>query len=251
MFLSVIIPNYNSGRLLANSLERLFQNPITYQMEVLVVDNCSEDGSTEVVARYSERHVRLVREADRGVYDAMNKGIQLARGEWLYFLGAGDLFFPEKIQTGDFQAGVEFVYGEVENNPSPLRGSVGLIHLLEHNLCHQGIFYRKSLFMRYRGYDLAYRIMADHVLNIRLFFDSSVKKYYLPTAVASYLGKGISHAHHDAFYRQNKRKVIVQSCLSHPNLFAWWSTGVYFSRILRRNLHFRIQKSLEQKRISV
>lgn len=247
MFLSVVIPNYNSGPLLANSLERLFQYPLSYAMEVLVIDNCSTDGSVEVVKHYLDREVRLVIESDRGVYDAMNKGIQMAKGEWVYFLGAGDLFFPERISESDFHSGVDFVYGEVDHNPSPLRGQVDLIHLLEHNLCHQGIFYRKSLFKRYQGYDLSYRIMADHILNIQLFYDSSVKKHFLPTTVASYLGKGISHAHNDAYFRQNKRKVILQSCLSNPNPIAWWFVGLYFSKMAAKNLSNRLHKKLAKK----
>lgn len=233
MLLSIIIPNYNSGPLLEKSLRRLFQDPTILPFEVWVLDNCSTDGSTDFLIQEELPRVNLISQKDQGVYFAMNEGIRLAQGDWLYFLGAGDLFFPELVQPSDFSPSDDFIYAEVDQNPGPLRGVVTLDQILYENICHQGIFYRKSIFQQLGGYDPRSRLLADHLLNIRIFFNPAFTKRYLPITIARYLGGGISSRQMDDFFRENKKMLILREFLNYPTLSATEAVSTYFWTIAR------------------
>ena len=228
MLLSVIIPNYNSGTLLEKSLQRLFLHPTTVPFEVLVLDNCSTDGSTDFLTQEKFPMVNLITKKDQGVYFAMNEGIRLAKGDWLYFLGSGDLFFPELLHPTDFNPSDDFVYAEVDQNPGPLRGEVTLDQILYENICHQGIFYRKSILQMLGGYDTRSRILADHLLNIRIFFNPNFTKRHLPITVAWYLGGGISSKQFDRFFRQRKKRIILSEFLKYPTFSSTRCVYRYF-----------------------
>lgn len=112
---SVVVPNYNCGRFLAEALESVLAQ--TYPaVEVIVVDDGSTDDSAEVLARYDGR-VRVLRQPNQGVSAARNYGIRESRGEFVAFLDADDLWHPEKLakQVPLFAAeAVGLVYCAVE-----------------------------------------------------------------------------------------------------------------------------------------
>src|SRR5690606_10153742 len=102
--ISIIIPTYNSAKTLRQALTSVVGQ--TYKkIEVLIIDGCSNDDTLVIVQSYAAEDSRLkwVTEPDNGIYDAMNKGIQLAKGEWLYFLGSDDKLHDEYVLEKIFQ----------------------------------------------------------------------------------------------------------------------------------------------------
>ena len=88
-------------------------------MEYLVVDGASTDGTPEMLAHCGARHLRYVSEPDRGIYDAMNKGAAMATGEWLIFMNAGDTFAADDVLCRVFaenRTDYEVIYGDVVKN---------------------------------------------------------------------------------------------------------------------------------------
>lgn len=206
------------------------------------MDNCSTDGSTDFINEAQFPEVYLISQKDGGVYYAMNEGIRRSTGDWLYFLGAGDCFFPEQLKESFFQSQADFIYAEVDQSPSSLRGKVSLSQLLHENICHQGIFYKRSAITRFGGYDPRYRYLADHILNIRFFFDPRMKKIHLPLTIASYLGGGISLTRQDGFFRKNKKKHILRELYRNPGFrnglavanYFWTVGSIQFTRAFAR-----------------
>src|SRR5947209_4197413 len=93
--ISIIIPSFNCVGLLQGAIDdALAQTHGSKQ--VIVVDGASTDGSVEMLKAYHQR-IDWISEPDSGVYDAMNKGIQMARGDWLYFLGTDDRFYEPDV----------------------------------------------------------------------------------------------------------------------------------------------------------
>src|SRR4051812_20102412 len=94
--ITVIIPAYNSRRLVAGAIDSAFAQ--TYApLEVIVIDDGSQDGTAEIVEeRYGSR-VRLLSQANAGPSAARNAGIAIARGNWIAFLDADDVWIPEKL----------------------------------------------------------------------------------------------------------------------------------------------------------
>lgn len=143
--------------------------------EYLVIDGASTDGTAEIVRRWAGEggtRFRLVSEPDRGIYDAMNKGLALANGELVVFLNAGDAF-----ADADTLAAVETAYRR-HRRPDVLYGDVWLEHpdgrrelraypdlsgrfLWRNTVVHQTIFARRDLFARTGPFDVRYRYCAD------------------------------------------------------------------------------------------
>ena len=115
-------------------------------MEYLVVDGASTDGTPEMLAQSKVSNMRYVSEPDRGIYDAMNKGAGLATGEWLIFMNAGDTFAADDVLSRVFamdRSDADVIYGDVVKN--------GVVKLAEppHNshrmyFCHQSSLIRRN-----------------------------------------------------------------------------------------------------------
>ena len=88
---SFIIPNFNSGNALRNTIESIINKELKFTYEILIMDGNSSDDSLLFLKPYYLKYMTCITERDENVYDAMNKGIKLAKGRWLLFLGAGDL----------------------------------------------------------------------------------------------------------------------------------------------------------------
>ena len=195
MKLSIIIPTVNSEAVLGRALDSIVGQTFT-DWEVLVMDGVSSDGTIRIAQSYNDSRIRIYSEPDKGIYDAMNKGIEKAQGEWLYFLGSDDwLLKPDTLRsvfsmdTNDY----DVVYGDVESvQLAPEHSGEWTLSTIEYNRCHQGIFYRKKIFKKLGHYNLDYPLWADYDLNLKWFFSKRVKSKYLPIAVAHYSEGGLS-----------------------------------------------------------
>lgn len=209
--ISIIIPTYNCARKLVATLESVLSQPRDLY-EIIVVDGGSTDETLGVIEEHAGE-LRFVSEADRGVYDALNKGITLATGKYLFFLGAGD-----RLKEGVLEliAGrlpedeLSFVYGDAYLVRHGVRvcGEFSLKEFMVRNICHQAIFYERTIFDVLGVYDLKYKVYADWAFNMKCFADARVRKIYLDIVVADFEGWGISDTHEDAqFYRDLPRLI--------------------------------------------
>jgi glycosyltransferase involved in cell wall biosynthesis len=143
-----------------------------HDIEWIVVDGKSNDGTTDYIKRFKHRIDNLCIEPDTGVYDAMNKAIDLASGEWLIFMNAGDVFF-ENQTVQDFIASTkssdEIVYGSViglEDNQMKFHRTENEFHL-GMTFDHQATMVRSKLYKKYR-YNDKFRVSGDFDLFSRL-----------------------------------------------------------------------------------
>ena len=218
---SIVIPTYNVAPKLAATLESVtVQTGASY--EVLVMDGASTDETRAVMENYGDRDdVYFHSEPDAGVYDAMNKGIARARGDWLYFLGAGDTLRAGVLEQiarhlaarpprarlihGDLVYGDMWLTLENRAYDGPFTAS----KLRTQNIGHQAIFYERGVFALMGGYDGQYVAFADHVFNIRCWGEPRVRKLYLPIVVADFEGGGLSAlADPDAAYLRDRLRLI-------------------------------------------
>jgi glycosyltransferase involved in cell wall biosynthesis len=192
---SIITPTYNCGTKIVRTINSvLSQDSDLY--EYIVVDGDSSDGTRSEVERFGDR-IRFVSEPDRGVYDAMNKGIEMARGKYIYFLGAGDTLRANVL--GNLarvipDTELAFVYGNVYwvDEAFIYGGEFDKLRLETFNICHQAIFYERSIFDEIGRFELDYKILADYVFNIKCFGNDKIQKTYLDYVVANFEGGGLS-----------------------------------------------------------
>ena len=206
---SVITVVYNGAATLEATISSVAAQTFT-DREFVIVDGGSKDATLDIIKKHSGTVTRWISEPDKGVYDAMNKGIRLAEGEWLYFLGSDDTFQDSGVlanffggATGDL-AELDLIYGDVLSPSYKGRydGEFNYEKLLSRNLSHQAAFYRKSLFGRLGDYDQHYRMHADWDFNLRCFNDPSVRTRYTGVLVATFGAEGISAGHDLAFLRE-------------------------------------------------
>ncbi len=141
--------------------------------EYLVIDGGSDDGTVELLESlnlaFSEKGVafRYRSEPDRGIYDAMNKGVRMAAGEWLLFLNAGDLLADPQVLARTFEnpPDGQILYGDticIYQGKQKLYPALPLSHLsYEMAFCHQSAFIRRELLLG-QPYDVSYQVCADH-----------------------------------------------------------------------------------------
>lgn len=211
MRVSIIVPVFNASKhidgLLRNILAQSFRD-----FEVLFMDGGSTDSTPDLIKHYrsSDVRIRFVSEKDNGIYDAMNKGIEQAKGEWIYFMGSDDRLYDDHVleKIASFLNGEnDLVYGNVQWVPDNQTeaGEVTPRLLFDRNINHQRIFYRKILFHQNGGYQLRYRVAADHELNIRFFCHEAIKKKYIPVMIANYHSGGFSaHQLDEVFWKDWK-----------------------------------------------
>lgn len=163
-------------------------------IEYIIIDGNSTDGSLDIINKYAHRISRCVSEPDNGIFDAMNKGIEFSTGEWCLFLNCGDYFYAcDSVERGvsliDEDADVvygdteyRFDYGDEVLKPLPLEKV-----LTGAFCCHQSAFFKTAVIKEYK-YDLSYAIISDWVLFRQLYLDGKKFKY-VPVVISSFDNK--------------------------------------------------------------
>lgn len=202
MLFSIITVSFNAEKTIAATLDSILEQGIE-DIEVIVIDGASTDGTVNMLHQYKgsfHGKLRWQSEPDNGIYDAMNKGVALAQGEFVNFLNCGDSYLPKALanvaETIRLHPKTQVAYGIARYFDD--RGEVRLIRechtrFRERNICHQSIWYKRDLFDKYGMYDLAYRYLADYDLNIRLF-QAGVLFCPVDAIVVNYSLEGVSSA---------------------------------------------------------
>jgi len=213
---SIITPSFNSLTGLRRSFDSV-QSQAPKLFEYLIMDGASTDGTVEWLQQQKAGSFQSFSERDSGVYDAINKGIHKARGQFLYILGTGDVLTPgilehaaEFIDRLPFDR-PRFIYGDVRvmnRNKSILGGPFTRNRLCETNICHQAIFYERSIFELLGTYDLRYPIYSDWAFNLRCFGDNRIARYYWMKNIADFEGNGLSDRVPDLFFEADRPALI-------------------------------------------
>jgi len=216
---SVITPVLNSGTKIRRTIESvLSQKPDLF--EYIIVDGKSTDNTFATIEPYKNEMI-LVSESDRGVYDAMNKGIDRSSGKYLFFLGAGDSLRPavlENVAPLLPFAGPALVYGNVFWEASGLvyAGEFTKAKLKEQNICHQAIFYERRIFDLIGKYELRFKVLADWVLNIKCFGNDRIRKHYIDYIIADFEGDGFSLKTPDETFQRERADLFATHLKENP-----------------------------------
>ncbi len=210
--LSIIVPVYNAAKSISQTLRSIATLP-TDQVEIIVIDGESNDDTHTVIAPFLGRIDHLVVEKDQGVYDAMNRGITIANGRWLLFLGADDVLENETLLLEMIQkplgeerlriAGVKNTDANHARTPNfyPPRWDKSLFW--RNTAHHQGVLYHRSLFEQWK-YELRYPILADYHLNLKLF-QEGVRAELFPQTLVRSKAQGLSKRFTMALYQEEWR----------------------------------------------
>ena len=225
---SVITVCYNAGAVIEDTIQSVISQTY-HHVEYIIIDGASTDKTYSIIHRYREHITRVVSEPDQGIYDAMNKGIALATGDYLCFLNAGDSFHED-----DTLQQMVHTLRDTDELPDVLYGETQLVDREGHFVrmrrlsaperltwrsfrwgllvCHQAFFAKRSLA---EPYDLRYRFSADFDWCIRVMKKARTLH---PThlVLIDYLQEGMTTRNHQASLRERFR------IMAHH--YGWFST---------------------------
>lgn len=206
MRVSIVTACRNAGDFLENCIRSVLQQTYT-DVEYIVIDGGSTDNSMEIIQRYREHITHFISEADKGIYDAMNKGIALATGDIVGILNADD-FFPqsdilEKVVCRFAESGADTLYGDIwyvsRNNTEKAVRKWRSGHFRTERFQwgwmppHPSFYVRRHLFEKYGDYDLNFGSAADYELMLRFLYKHKVTAVYLEELIVKMRTGGISN----------------------------------------------------------
>lgn len=211
--LSIITVNYNNNKGLIATLNSI-KNQRFASYEHIIIDADSSDGSKETIVAYSQKTSHLsywVSEKDNGIYDGMNKGIEHASGEYLYFLNSGDCLLEDILLQIPFD-GTQYIYGNIKVIPVNEKPWVWTYpdtfdtFFLASNkgwISQQACFIHHSLFANYQ-YDTNYKIISDWIHAVRSILFEKCSYKHIPLTIVEYDGGGES-SNYDRTWTERKR----------------------------------------------
>lgn len=217
--ISIITVSYNAG----NEIEKTIRSVLSQSFrdyEYVFIDGASTDNTVEIIERYRstfekmEIACRVISEKDKGIYDAMNKGVRESCGQWVLMLNAGDLFTDDHVLedmfSGEKHEG-KILYGDVVlsqrsgkrtyfqyQRPKKLDS---ICYALP--FCHQSVFVPREL-MAQHGFDTDFKIAADYNFFSKVY-KAGALFHYIPRAVSVYDLDGVSATNVDKLFAEYKK----------------------------------------------
>ena len=230
--LSILVATWNCAHQLEQFLESLATQTWS-DWELLLLDNASSDGTAELVESFQQRfpswRVRWSSEPDSGIYDAWNRGLDLARGEYLCFIGADDTFLD--AMSLECIVALTVTQADLITARNAYCNSQG--RLLRHwgfgwqwkrmrqsmNIAHPGMLVRRELFSQNGPFDPTFRICGDYEWFLRL--PANLRTVHTSDSVLRVVQAGVSHTRIAQVYAETFR--AQRRHLSTPVSAAWWA----------------------------
>ena len=231
--ISIICPTYNCCENIGTLINSVFSQ--TFQdYELIVVDGASTDGTLDILRKQSAR-LRYISEPDNGIYDAMNKGIDIAKGEWLYFIGADDTLYSDNVIeqiTPLLHEDTDVLMCDIM---SPKLGRCSSTFSLKtyftNTIHHQGVIYNRRVLETYR-YDTTLRIVADYDMNLYIW-KKRFNIEYSNIILANHAPEGVSGQPHFINY---KEEITVRNRYIKSKPLQWLLAIVSYTKFILKNL---------------
>ena len=241
MKLSIITINKNNANGVKKTIESVACQTFK-DFEYIVIDGASSDESVAIIKKYSTNISYWISEPDGGIYDAMNKGIQAANGEYCLFLNSGDYLCSDSALENTFGYNFfeDIVYGDVilEDylNKKTVRKSNSALSILNFFIGsnwtfinHQNCFIKRALFSKIGFYRTDLKILSDQAFFLKAILEYGVLYRYIPVAISVYDLTGISGKNRIEFLKESD--VIVSEHLKYPMLYNSLKSIAFYDKV--------------------
>ncbi len=238
MKITVVTVCYNAQKTIERTIQSVLNQ--TYpDIEYIVVDGASTDNTLSILQNYNDR-LKYISEKDNGLYDAMNKGVNLATGEYIMFLNADDIFYNDNVvekfakecetkQTDLIYGNLAFLKG---GNISIQRHKrLNKIYLIKNTPQQPATFYKKSVFEKVGLFNTDFRIVADQEWFVRAFLNYHISSHWLDETVTIFSTDGLSNnPSHEQKHEAERKKMF--SLYFGKNEFSFYSFVAKYFRSL-------------------
>ena len=211
--ISIVTVSYNAVATIEKTILSVINQ--TYpNIEYIIIDGGSTDGTVDIIKKYEDKIAYWVSEPDKGIYDAMNKGIRVATGEWINFMNCGDSFYQHNVIYEVFQRKIQgdVVYGDthiIEKWGAIVEKPMDLDCMKEITpFCHQSSFVKLER-MKMQEFNLKYSICADRDFFYKLW-KQQVSFSYVPIVISSF-DKSIGSLSGDSPVQMMKENLLISS----------------------------------------
>jgi len=203
--ISIITVCRNSEKTIETTIKSVISQ--TYKnIEYIVIDGDSKDRTKDIVLSYGNRISKFVSESDKSLWEAMNKAIKLATGDFIYFINSDDYIYDRNVIDDvvtiiNKKPELDFIYGDVEVRQtqgkriiqkSPTPNEIIESMILRGTIPHVGSFIEANLFQTIGLYNENYRLASDYEWITKLIHDPDIKLFYFPRVIASFYAGGLS-----------------------------------------------------------
>lgn len=207
MKISIITITYNSAQTLEDTIKSVVSQDYP-DLEYIIIDGKSKDRTLEIVSKYKDKISKVVSEKDKGLYDALNKGIQHATGDVIGLLHSDDLYAHDKVISNIAQkfttdSSVEGVYADLvfvhrnDTNKAMRVWESGAYKegdfLKGWMPPHPTFFVRKEVYQKFGGFNISLKLSADYELMLRLIHKNNIKLAYLNETIVKMRMGGVSN----------------------------------------------------------
>lgn len=218
---SIITVNYNNKEGLRRTIESVIHQTFS-NYEFIIIDGGSTDGSADILKEYDKQITYWVSEKDKGIYNAMNKGIAKATGDYLNFMNSGDCFYASDVleKVSNYQYDADFIVGkDYHYNENIKKGHVSIqpprttmIHFFMATLDHQSTFIKRELFYN-SPYDENHRLVSDWIFFTEKIVKENKRVQFIPDIICRREEGGLSEQ------QQDKNRKEINDYLHHflPN----------------------------------
>ncbi|WP_309608872.1 glycosyltransferase family 2 protein [Flavobacterium sp.] len=217
---SIITINYNDQKGLVKTIESVI-NQTHLDFEYIIIDGNSSDGSKEIIQKYKNKITYSISEPDSGIYNAMNKGIKVAKGDYLLFLNSGDQFIDEKVIEKiipQLNNEISIYYGNLvySSNGIPKMlnippSELSFSYFLDYSLPHPASFIKRELFFKYFTYNESLKIISDWEFFIYTICKMNEPYKHIDIVIADFDDGGISSLKENNQSLINERNQVLKS----------------------------------------
>lgn len=208
IMISIICVTYNAEDLIEITLKSILYQTYT-NYELIVIDGSSTDKTLNLINHIYKGKLETISEPDDGIYDAMNKGINLAKGDWIYFLNAGDTFKAPDTLARIFYQSLDgsLLFGDTllktDNKVVSCPSKLDKLFFFSNTICLHSIFIDKRVFDDIGYFDLHYKVISDRDFLIRAFL-KGFSFQHINSVVSIYDQEGFSAQNHNLYLQEQK-----------------------------------------------
>ena len=238
---SIVTVSYNAAATIEQTILSVLNQSYS-NIEYIIIDGGSTDGTVDIIKKYSDKLAYWVSEPDKGIYDAMNKGILKASGDWINFMNSGDFFISfntvEKLIRNDYK--VKILYGNIircyDTNKIRATGITELFpsifNFINDTIHHQSAFISKELFEKYGLYSTEYKLMSDWKFFFEVVALNKEPILYVNQDIAYFQMDGASTKNVDLYLME--RRLYLQKLLGNDLYENLWKLHLYETSLLSR-----------------